>query len=324
MRIGVAGAGALGFHHVRILRELCGAAFVGFHEPEAERAAKVSSELGVTAHATLDGLLDACDAVSIAAATTAHCAVGMAAIARGRHLFIEKPITATLAEADALLAAAAARGLVVQVGHVERVNRAVRAAWPMLDGPRYIEATRFAPFTARGADVSVVLDLMVHDLDLVLGMVGAPVSRVDALGAAVLAPTVDLANARITFANGAVAQLSASRVAGARERRMRIVQPSGLLALDLAAGTGTFHRLRADVDRSALARSKTPVDPASFTESIALEAPEGEPLRLEFEAWLATLRGDGPMLVSGAQGRAVLAAAFDIMAAIERGAAAGA
>lgn len=324
MRIGVVGAGALGFHHVRILREMTGASFTGFYEPDALRAAHVAAELSVTAHPTLGALLAACDAVSVAAATTAHHAVAMAAIAAGKPLFIEKPITATLAEADALLAAAEARGVTVQVGHGERVNRAVRAAWPTIADPRFIECTRFAPFTARGADVSVVLDLMVHDLDLVLAMVASSVVRVDAVGTSVIARTIDLANARLTFANGAVATLSTSRVAAVRERRIRIVQPTGLLALDLAAGTATFHRLRTDVDRAALATSKEALALSAFAESVPLDAPTGEPLRLEFAAWLALLRGDAPGLVSGAQGRAVLALALQIMDTIGHGAATGA
>lgn len=324
MRIGVVGAGALGFHHVRILREMTGASFAGFFEPDAARAAHVAAELAIAPHPSLDALLAVCDAVSVAAATTAHHAVAMAAIAAGKHLFIEKPITATLAEADALLAAAGARGLTVQVGHGERVNRAVRAAWPVLAGPRFIECTRFAPFTARGADVSVVLDLMVHDLDLVLAMVGRPVTRVDAVGTAVIAPTIDMANARLTFDNGAVATLSTSRVALARERRIRIVQPTGLIALDLAEGTGTFHRLRDDVDRATLATSKEALPLSAFSESVRLDAPTGEPLRLEFSAWLALLRGEGPGLVSGAEGRAALAVALEIMDAIGAGASAGA
>jgi predicted dehydrogenase len=324
MRIGVAGAGALGFHHVRILRELAGDAFAGFHEPDVERAAKVASELGVTAHPTLDALLAASDAISIAAPTQAHHAVAMAAAARGKHLFIEKPITATVEDADAVLALAASKGLVVGVGHGERVNRAVRAAWPLLDRPRFISCTRYAPFTARGADVSVVRDLMVHDLDLVLAMMGEPVARVEATGASVISPTLDLAHAHLAFPSGASASVSTARVAGVRERLMRIVQANGLIALDLATGTGTFHRLRHDVDRAALAASKTPLDPSAFSEAIALSAPEGEPLRLEFAAWLAALRGEGQVLVSGRQGRDVLALALEIEAVIARGAHPGA
>lgn len=324
MRVGVVGAGALGFHHVRILREMAGDSFAGFFEPDAARAVVVAADLGVTAHPTLGALLDASDAVSIAAATTAHHDVALAAITLGKHLFIEKPITATVAEANAVLAAASARGLVVAVGHGERVNRAVRAAWPVIDQPRYLEATRFAPFTARGADVSAVRDLMVHDLDLVLAMVGEPVVRVEAMGTRVIAPTLDLANARISFASGAAATVSTSRVAATRQRTLRVVQASGLIDMDLAAGTAVFHRFRPEIDRASLAASKAPVDPSTFTERVTLDASEGEPLRLQFAAWMGALRGEGAVIVGGAAARDALALAIEIEDVIARGAHAGA
>lgn len=324
MRIGVAGAGALGFHHVRILRELAGPSFAGFFEPDAARAAFVAAELGVTAHPSLEALLAACDAVSVAAATTAHHAIGMAAIAAGKGLFLEKPITATVAEADALLAAADARGLVVAVGHGERVNRAVRAARPVVRDVRYVEAARHAPFTARGADVSVVRDLTVHDLDLVLLLVGAPVTRVDAVGAAVLAPTLDVASARLAFANGAQATVTTSRVAGTRERRLRVVQADGLVELDLLAGTAVHWRLRPDADRAAILASKAAVDVAAFADRVALEAPEGEPLRLQFAAWLDALAGRGAPVTDGRAGRDALALALAVEEAIVRGSPTGA
>ncbi len=324
MRIGVAGAGALGFHHVRILRELAGDAFTGFHEPDTARATQVAAELGVTAHPTLGALLAASDAVSIAAATQAHHAVAMTCLASGKHLFIEKPITATVAEADAVLAVAEAKGLVIGVGHGERVNRAVRAAWPVIDRPRFISCTRYAPYTVRGADVSVVRDLMVHDLDLVLAMIGEPVARIEAVGACVIAETLDMAHAHLAFPSGAAASISTSRVAGLRERQMRIVQANGMIVLDLATGTATFHRLRADADRATLAASKVALECSAYAEVVTLTAPEGEPLRLEFAAWMAALRGDGMPVVNGRQGRDVLALALDIEAAVARGAHAGA
>lgn len=324
MRIGVAGAGALGFHHVRILRELAGDAFAGFFEPDVARAAQVAAELGVRAHATLDALLAESDAVSIAAATQAHHTVAMRCLAEGKHLFVEKPITATVAEADAVLEAATAKGLVVAVGHGERVNRAVRATWPVLDSPRFVSCTRFAPYTARGADVSVVRDLMVHDLDLVLAMIGEPVARVEAIGARVIADTLDMAHAYLAFPSGAAASVTTSRVAGARARLMRVVQADGMIALDLAAGTATHHRLRAAVDRATLATSKVAVDPSAFSEAVELTAPEGEPLRLEIAAWMGALRGEGTVLVSGRAGRDVLALAIEIEQVIARGAHAGA
>src|SRR5438874_10552151 len=178
----------------------------------------------------------------------------MPALERGIHVLIEKPIAVSLEEADALLAAAAKTGAIVQTGHVERFNRAVRAALPHVDTPRFIESDRLAPFNPRGSDVAVVLDLMIHDLDLVRTFVGGRASAISAVGVPVLTPFVDIANARITFESGAVANITASRVSRERMRKLRIFQQSGYLSLDLAAGTGEFYRLRTDVDFGALVR----------------------------------------------------------------------
>jgi predicted dehydrogenase len=275
----------------------------------------VASQLGVRAFPTLEALVAASDAVSVATATRAHHATAKAVVTAGRHVFVEKPITATVAEADDLLAAAAAAGVVVQVGHVERFNRAVRAARPHLRGVRYVEVERLAPYTPRGADVSVVADLMIHDVDLVLGIIGEVPVRVDAMGASVLRPTADLAQARLTFPSGAVANLSASRLSRERRRRLRAYQPGSYVSLDLAAGTGELLRLRDGLDAAALAQA--PQDTAAFTERVALEAPEGEPLKLEFEAWLAAVRGEAPPPVSGQAGRDALAVAQAIEAALD-------
>jgi predicted dehydrogenase len=204
----------------------------------------------------------------------------------------------------------------VQTGHVERFNRAVRAALPYVDMPRFIESDRLAPFNPRGSDVAVVLDLMIHDIDLVRTLVGSPVRDVAAAGIPVLTPTVDIANARLQFESGAVANITASRVSRERMRKLRIFQQSGYLSLDLGAGNGEFYRLRGDVDLAALATQPLQLD--AFVERMPLEAPEGEPLRLEFESFVAAVRGEGPLVVSGEDGREALAVALRIVADIER------
>lgn len=326
--MGVVGAGALGYHHVRLLRDLPGARFAGFYEQSDARRAAVAGELGVQAHPTLDALLDACDAVTVVVPTPAHFTVAREALARGKHLLIEKPITATLAEADELLALAARMGALVQTGHVERFNRAVRAALPHVDAPRFIESDRLAPFSLRGADVAVVLDLMIHDIDLVRTLVGSAVSEVRATGVPVLTPTPDIASARLAFASGAVANITSSRVSRERLRKVRIFQQSGYLSLDLGAGTGEFFRLRPDLDLAAFVRASGaavshgvpagPIDPAAFVERVPLDAPDGEPLRLEFESWIAALRGEQPVAVTGDAGREALDVALRIVAEIER------
>ena len=314
--MGVAGAGGLGFHHVRLLRDLPGVQFAGFYDANPTRAASVSAELGVVAHPSLDAMIAASDAVSCVVPTTSHHAVGMAVLAAGRHLFVEKPIAVTLDEADELVAAAEQAGVVLQVGHVERFNRAVRAAWPYLADPLFVQSDRLAPYTPRGADVAVVLDLMIHDIDLVATIVGSPVVDVSAVGVPVLTDTLDIANARLEFASGAVATITASRVSRDRTRKLRIFQRSGYVSLDLGTGAGMFFRMRSDVDPRDLAAQATSLE--EFVEPVPLFAPEGEPLRLELESFVGAIRGDQTIVVSGAAGREALSTALRIVADIDR------
>ena len=316
VRVGVVGAGSLGYHHVRILRDLPGAQLVGFYERAAERAAMVSVELGVPATKSLAELLDETDAVTIVVPTPAHHAVAKAALERGRHVLIEKPIAVTLEETDELLDLARRAGVVVQTGHVERFNRAIRAALPYVSSPRFIESNRLAPFNPRGSDVAVVLDLMIHDIDLVRTVVGSHVTSLEAVGVPVLTPFVDIANARLTFDSGAVANITASRVSRDRTRKLRMFQASGYLSLDLGTGSGEFYRLRPDLDLPSLSKAPRAID--DFVERIPLEAPDGEPLRLEFDSFIAAVQGRGPVVVTGEDGREALAVALGIVREIER------
>jgi predicted dehydrogenase len=313
-RVGVIGAGGLGIHHVRILRDLCGKRFAGFFDADAARAAAVSDQLGVTAFASIEALLREVDAVSVVVPTTLHHVVARRVVEAGKHVFIEKPFTVTLAEADDLILCAAEAGVVLQVGHVERFNRAVRAAMPFVDGPRFIESDRLAPFNPRGSDVAVVLDLMIHDLDLVHTLVGARVADVQAMGIPVLTPQLDIANARLTFSNGTVANITASRVSRERVRKLRIFQNSGYLSLDLASGTGEYFRLRSDFDPRQLALAPRALE--DFVERVALDAPDGEPLVLELTQFLGAVMGTHPVAVTGAEGRDALEAALRIVETI--------
>lgn len=320
VRVGVAGAGSLGFHHVRILRDMPEFDLAGFYEANAGRAQTVSEELGVRAFTDLGALLDNVDAVTVVVPTSSHFEVAREALERGRHVLIEKPITTTVEQADQLLAIAQRAGTLVQTGHVERFNRAIRAALPYVRDPRFVESDRLAPFTLRGADVPVVLDLMIHDIDLIGTLVGSAVADIAAVGVPVLMPTADIANARITFESGAVANITASRISRERMRKLRIFQPSGYVSLDLAAGNGEFYRLRESGDIGAIMASGATPGLSDFVERIALEAPEGEPLRLEFESFAAAITGRAPLVVSGADGRRALAVALRIMHDIEQSA----
>ena len=310
LRVGVVGTGALGFHHARLLRRMEGAEFAGIFDVDPARAADVARELDTVAHPSLDALLDRVDAVSIAVPTPAHTEVGLAVLSRGIAALVEKPLADSLEGAERLVRQAAEAGVVLQVGHVERFNRAVRAAAPYLDEPRFLQCERLAPFQPRGTDVAVILDLMIHDLDLILELVRAEVREVRATGIPVLTPHVDIANARVEFANGAVALVTASRISRERTRKLRIFQPSGYFSLDLAQGGGRFFRLKPGWQGLGATRIE------DIVESVQLEAPEAEPLRLELESFLRAVRGEGEVVVSGAAGAQALSLAWRVAEAV--------
>ena len=319
-RIGVAGVGALGFHHARILSTLDGVTMAGVFDARTDRAQEVASQLGVKVHATLESLLDACDALVVAVPTTAHEVVAIAALAAGKPVLVEKPLAPDLDAADRILAAAEAHGRFVQTGHSERFNQAILAAEPYLDGPLFIESHRLAPFTPRSTDVAVVLDLMIHDVDLVMSLVGTPLKEFAASGMPVLTQTVDIANARLTFEGGAVANLTASRVSVERMRKLRFFQPSGYVSLNLAEGTGEFLRLKrglSDLQQAAADGPPAAMDLSEIVERIPLKGDGAEPLRRELENFRDAVLGERPPAVSGNDGRAALAVALAIQERIE-------
>ena len=318
IRLGVAGVGSLGFHHARIARDLPGTTMAGFHEPRPDRAAEVAGELGIPSFDSLDALLDEVDALVVATPTSTHEAVAMAALNRGIHVFVEKPIARDLAEADRIVAAAGRTGALVQVGHVERFNDALIAAAPYLDEPLFIESHRLAPFSERGTDVAVVLDLMIHDVDLVASLVGRPILDIQATGIPVLTPSIDIANARIAFEGGAVANLTASRVSMERMRKLRIFQRSGYMSLNLADGTGEFLRLKKDLLAQAGVGKGTgsfelpPNGILGIVERIPLSTEREEPLRRELSSFVNSIAGGHLPPVTAEDGRDALATALAI------------
>ena len=311
--VGVVGVGALGQHHARHFASLPEVELVGVYDASPVRAAEIAERVGTRAFGDLDTLLGRVRAVSVVVPTTLHESVGLAALDRGVAVLMEKPLAATLEEADRLVARAAQRGVQLQVGHIERFNRAIRAAEGVLDGPRFMESQRLAPFRPRGTDVTVVLDLMIHDLDLVLRLTGGSTpTDVRAAGVAVLSPHLDMANARVEFANGAVASVTTSRVSRERIRKLRIFQPSGYLSLDLAAGSGVFLKLKNEW-RPGMGTSLDEV-----VEQVPLTAPEGDALRLQLESFVHAVLGGRETVVTGAEGRAALALALEVTAAVAR------
>lgn len=326
LRLGVVGAGSLGFHHLRISRDLSRVDTIGFYDIRPDRSNEVSAALGVKAFEQYEELLGQADALVVATPTRTHAEVAEAALRRGIHVFIEKPIAATLPEADRILSAAAASGAQVQIGHVERFNTAVIGARPYLDTPLFIESHRLAQFTQRGTDVAVVLDLMIHDVDLVASLVGSAIEDIQATGIPVLTDSVDIANARIRFRGGAVANLTASRVSADRMRKIRIFQRSGYLSLDLAAGTGEFLRLRRSLPALAgslrsdgpgglsaySAEEDRPTDLSGLVERIPLAPEPAEPLQRELESFRDAILEGSPPVVAAQEGRDALATALEI------------
>jgi predicted dehydrogenase len=305
LRVGVAGAGHFGRYHALKLAASARAELAGVHDRDAGRAALVAAEAGARALG-FEELLADCDALVVAVPAAAHHGVAIAALRAGRHVLVEKPIAATLAEADEMADLAAARGLVLQVGHLERFSAAHGAILGRAGAPLYIEASRVGPFKPRGTDVSVILDLMIHDLDLVLELTGSPIVAVDAVGAPVASAREDMASARLRFASGAVATITASRVAPRIERRMRIFGAAGCVSVDFAA-----RRL------SVTARGRgEPVAglPGYGAETTSWE--EHDALEAEQAAFIAAVRDGAPVAVDAAAGRRALAAALRVETAI--------
>jgi predicted dehydrogenase len=272
---------------------------VGVYDLIPERSRGLAEELGVRAFASLDEALSAARAVSVVIPTTSHAEVVCGAFDRGVDVFVEKPISRTVDEANALAQRAAAEGRILQVGHIERFNPGVVAARAQTRNPMFFEVHRLGVFAARSLDVDVVFDLMIHDLDLILWMVESRVADVRAVGLPVLSDKVDIANARVEFENGTVANLTASRVSTERVRKFRFFQPNEYISIDFA--------LRVDQN-----------GPAPHIGFRRLDAPAIEPLRAELEAFVECVRTRRAPLVGGAEGRAALALAEQVMKCIEQ------
>jgi predicted dehydrogenase len=301
LKLAVIGAGYFGRFHAEKLAAIPGVALAAVVDAELARAAAVGGPLGALAlasHLPLDGKVDA---VTIAADTSAHFEIARFFLARGVHCFVEKPIATTNAEAAALIDLATKGGIVLQVGHIQRVLFAALDAHRLVERPRYVEAVRAAPYKVRATDVGVVLDLMIHDIDLALALLGGPVTAIAATGGRVVSASEDWCNARLSFASGAVASLTASRVSDALARTMRILGPAGSATLDLQA-------------RRAVAIRKAPDGTLAREER---SAAAGDDLAAELAGFVASIRDGTPPLASGADGLAALDVATRILAQLE-------
>jgi predicted dehydrogenase len=321
LRVGVIGVGHLGNLHAKMYAQIETAELVGVYDVNAARAGSVAAEHGTTSFENIDELLQKVDAVNIATATNSHFETAMRAIEQKKHVLIEKPITATIEQGRALLEQAKVNGVKIQVGHIERFNPAILALEPYHIKPLFIESHRLAQFNPRGSDVAVVLDLMIHDIDLILSLVQSKVDRIDANGVAVVSDSPDIANARLQFANGCVANVTASRISQNKMRKMRLFQNDAYISIDFAQGLAEVFRLVDEQEQTA-----TPtmllgkIDQGQRKRLIVYEQPdikEVNALKRELEEFVKAVLNDTEPPVTGTEGVQALEVAQEILTKIE-------
>ncbi len=310
IRVAVIGVGALGTHHARVYSQLPGARLTAVVDIVQEKARAAGEKYGCLAACDYREIIEKVDAVSLAVPTELHAAIGEELLDQGINVLVEKPISRTVDEASRLVHAQARSGRVLRVGHVERFNPAVRAALPFRTSPRFFESHRLGVFSPRSLDIDVVLDLMVHDLDLVLQLTRSSVADIKAVGIPILTPRIDIANARLEFEDGCVANLTASRVSKDKVRKLRFFQPSDYISIDF---------FKQEVEMYSLVRN--PSGP-QIVERM-LEIAKEEPLKLELISFLRAVRGEPTVddefaACTGEQGTEVLTLAMKILEAMRR------
>lgn len=301
LRIGVVGTGSIGRNHARIFAEIAGANFTAIHDTNTAAAAEIAAKYGCRATDLLEEFAELVDAATIATPTPTHFPIARDLLERGKHCLVEKPITENTADARTLSELAQARGKVLQVGHIERFNPVLGALEERLTHPRFIESHRLSPYPNRSTEIGVVLDLMIHDLEIILHLVKSPVERIDAVGIAVLSKGEDIANVRLRFASGCVANITASRISPEKMRKIRVFQEDAYLSLDYQAQTGEIHRKVG----WQITREDVPIE-------------KGEPLKRELQAFLECSALGATPKVSGYQATAALELAIEITREIER------
>ena len=301
MNFGLAGAGAMGQNHARVISKLDGADLVAVYDADFKRAKQVASDFGATPVKTLEELAELAEAVSVAVPTSAHLLVGGQLMEKGAHILVEKPIAGTLDEARALVEIAKREKKVLAVGHIERFNPVMRALEKQLGFPRFIEAQRLSPFPKRSLDIGVVLDLMIHDIEIILHLVKSPVVSVDAVGVPVITKNEDIANARLRFENGAVANITSSRISNEKLRKLRVFQGDAYLSLDYQNQEGHI------IKKGLLGLDKK-----------AVPVEKGEPLYLELKSFLEAVREQRDPEVTGQQGLEALSLALQITDQIKK------
>ena len=295
IRVGVVGVGHIGSNHARIYSEIDSAEFAAVYDVDSRRASSIAKQFGTTAAQSLDDFIDRVDAASVATPTKTHYEVAWTLLQRGRHLLVEKPITDNTAHAGDLAQLAAWNGVILQVGHVERFNPVLSALEQHLTHPRFIEAHRLSPYPERSTDIGVVLDLMIHDLEVILHLVRSPVHSIDAVGVPVLSRGEDIANARLRFENGCVANITSSRISPERMRKIRIFQEDAYISLDYQNQSGEIYRRQ----YGRIARDKVQIE-------------REEPLKRQLMSFIECATTGREPRVSGSQATAALELAVEI------------
>lgn len=302
LRVGVAGAGAMGRNHARVFSLLEGAELVAIYDQDKERAEAVAAEFGGHAVDSLDDFAEAVDAATVAVPTVAHRNVGCFLMEKGVHVLMEKPIANSLDDARALIEASKKHDKILQIGHIERFNPVMRELEDHLKKPRFIEAHRLSPFPNRSIDIGVVLDLMIHDLEIILHLVQSPIESVDAVGVAVMTSREDIANARIRFKNGCVANVTSSRISPERMRKIRVFQGDCYLSLDYQEQSAGMYRMD-----------------GGMIQKVEVNIEKDEPLKLELSSFIQCATEGVTPEVSGQQGAAALDLALEITNLIAKG-----
>jgi predicted dehydrogenase len=317
LNVGVVGVGHLGSLHAKMLSDIEGAHLAGLFDVDMAKAEKEAAELQTRAFPSIEELFAAVDAATVATSTSTHFHVARLGLEHGKHLFIEKPITETVEEADELCRLADMKGVLLQVGHIERFNPAILALEKYEIRPMFVESHRLAQFNPRGTDVPVVMDLMIHDIDLILSFVRSPVKNVEANGVAVVSDSVDIANARLQFENGCVANVTASRISQRKMRKMRLFQPNGYISIDFSEGLAEVFRLVGDDEPEAKGTMMLgELGSGVHKRKIVYEQPEvkeGNALKYELQLFVQAIGRNARPIVSGDDGKQALEVAHRIM-----------
>lgn len=320
LKVGVVGVGHLGQHHARKFQAIENCQMVGIYDAKPERAAEISEKLGVKSFASYDELLDAVDAIDIAATTTYHYALAKPALLKGKHIFLEKPITSEMSQARELMELAKAQNLKIQVGHIERFNPVILAVEEQIKDPMFIESHRLSTFHHRGTDVPVVLDLMIHDIDLILDFVKSPIKQIHASGIGILTPSIDIANARLEFQNGAIANVTSSRVSLKQERKIRFFQKDAYFSMDFVAKQVTIVRKSPNIltllPRIMAGDPSLKAEELVDTQLLTVADSPKDALQMELESFVDSILQDKKPVVDGEAGSRALSVALEIISII--------